>query len=75
MTKVSATRAALEKGLENLNWYKMLQARMLTEVDYRDPISPICFQAKIKVLGLTFKALCGLGPAYLKDCLLTYKAS
>lgn len=33
---------------------------------------PICFQVLFKVLVLTFKAVHGLGPDYLRDCLLPY---
>ncbi|XP_053111605.1 uncharacterized protein LOC128327198 [Hemicordylus capensis] len=33
---------------------------------------PICFLAKYKVLVITFKALNGLGPSYLRECFLLH---
>ena len=54
-------------------------ARLLTGNGQRDHIMPVLFQlhwlpvwAQIKVLVLTFRALNGLGPGYVKERLLPY---
>lgn len=55
---------------------------MLTGVDCRDHIIPVlahlhwlwtCLQAQFQVLVLNFQIQYGLGPLYVKDCLVLYK--
>ncbi|KAF7239784.1 Solute carrier family 2, facilitated glucose transporter member 11 [Varanus komodoensis] len=59
-------------------------ARLLTGTGRYSPITPVLHQlhwlpievrAQFKVLVITYKALNGLGPGYLKECLLPYLPS
>ena len=54
-------------------------ARLLTGAGYREhttpllkllPWLPVCFRAQFIVQVMTYKALYGSGPGYLKDCIL-----
>ncbi|KAF7247322.1 Collagen alpha-5(VI) chain [Varanus komodoensis] len=57
---------------------------MLSGTGHYSPITPVLYQlhwlpievwAQFKVLVITYKALNGLGPGYLKECLLPYLPS
>ncbi|XP_053149256.1 uncharacterized protein LOC128343844 [Hemicordylus capensis] len=67
--------------VQKLQLVQNAAARLVSGVTRRDHIMPvlkqlhwlpICFQAKYKVLVITFKALNGFGPGYLRERLLRY---
>ncbi|XP_062992110.1 uncharacterized protein LOC134404983, partial [Elgaria multicarinata webbii] len=69
------------KTVRKLQLVQNRAARLLTGTGRRDHITPVLLQlhwlpvqvrARFKVLVLTFKALNGLGPGYLKERLLPY---
>lgn len=67
------------KSIQKLHLVQSAASRKLTGMGHRDSINPVlaclpvCFWVQFKVLMLTFKALYNLGPAYLKNSLLTYE--
>ena len=69
-------------GLPLENVRKLQKVNQSTVAGYREHITPLLqqlhwllthFQAKFKVLVLTYKALNGLDPSYLKDFISLYE--
>ena len=70
------------KSVRKLQLVQRVAARLLTGASYKGHTTPLLkqlhwlpvrFQAQFKVLVMTYKALYGSGPGYLKDRILPYE--
>ena len=70
------------KTVWKLQLVQRAAARLLTGVGYREHTTPllkqlhwhpVCFRMQFKVLVITYKALYGSGPGFVKGCILPYE--